>query len=150
MIDPKTVLKKTEKGEEEIKTRKYGLSMHMRAVLILVDGVSSLDKVTAKAYGMKEIESHIQTLIDEGYIVPVGSAQGAITSSAGVKEKLIGVVNEIFGDKSEKILSRFDSVADEPEALRAALSSAVKIAKLTIDEGKAQALKERGEALLGG
>ncbi len=150
MIDPKAVLKKTEKGEEEIRTRRYGLSMHLRAVLILIDGVSSFEKITAKAYGMKDIESDIQTLMDEGYIVSEGSEQKTVTSAAGAKEKLIGIVNEIFGDKSEKILSRIDSVADEPEALRAALSSAVKLAKLTIDEEKARELKERGEAILGG
>ena len=37
-MEPKTVLSKTDKGREEIETRKYKLDQSLRAVLITVNG----------------------------------------------------------------------------------------------------------------
>jgi len=145
MLEGNPVLLRTEKGEEELKTRKYGLSVRMRGVLILVDGNSSLEKIQMKAYGMPDVDSAIQSLIDDGYVEKAG---GEEEGRGDYKSRLIDAVREILGDQAEKVVSRISDAPDDMEGLRAAVEGSVKLVKLTIDEKKAEELMKKAEEIL--
>ncbi len=145
MLEGNPVLLRTEKGEEELKTRKYGLSVRMRGVLILVDGNSSLEKIQMKAYGMPDVDSAIESLLDEGYIEPVADSEDGV---AVLKSRLKEAAREILGDQAEKVVSRIEDAPDDMEGLRAAVEGSVKLVKLTIDEKKAEELMKKAEEIL--
>jgi len=145
MLEGNPVLLRTEKGEEELKTRKYGLSVRMRGVLILVDGNSSLEKIQMKAYGMPDVDSAIESLLDEGYIEPVADSEDGV---AVLKSRWKEAAREILGDQAEKVVSRIEDAPDDMEGLRAAVEGSVKLVKLTIDEKKAEELMKKAEEIL--
>lgn len=65
--------RKTEKGNEEIKSRAHGLSMRLRPLLILVDGKSTVDELVRRSPLGAELVPQLQQLVDGGFIEPVGA-----------------------------------------------------------------------------
>ncbi len=145
MLEGDPVIRRTDKGEEEVKTRKHGLSLRMRGVLILVDGTSSLQKIRDKAYGMPDVDSAIESLLSEGYIEPVADSEDGL---AVHKSMLVEAAREILGEKAEKVVSRIEAAPDDIEGLMAAVEGSVKLVKLTIDEKKAEELMKKAEEVL--
>ncbi len=145
MLEGDPVIRRTEKGEEELKTRKYGLPVRMRGVLVLVDGTSSLQKIKAKAYGMPDVDSAIESLLAEGYIESVADFEDGV---AVLKSRLIEAAGDVLGVKAEKVISRIEDAPDDIEGLRAAVEGSVKLVKLTIDEKKADELMKKAEEIL--
>ena len=50
---------KTEKGQEEIRSRAHGLSQKLRTLLIMVDGKSTVGDLLARFPGVAEIEANL-------------------------------------------------------------------------------------------
>lgn len=73
---------KSEKGLDEMASRKYGLSLKLRSVLIMIDGKRSfrdLAKMAANFGSAEEILSH---LVEGGYVEAISGKVGAGGSSA--------------------------------------------------------------------
>lgn len=62
------ILDKTDKGREEIATRKYQLAPRLRTLLLLVDGKQRTDALLAKVVGLGLSEENIAALIENGFI----------------------------------------------------------------------------------
>jgi hypothetical protein len=60
------IFDKTDKGREEIATRKYRLAPHLRTLLLLIDGKQSTGQVLQKITGLDE--QSINELLDDGFI----------------------------------------------------------------------------------
>jgi hypothetical protein len=71
---------KTEKGQEEIRSRAHGLPHKLRTLLIMVDGKSSIGQLLARFPGVAEIESNLRQLLEQGFIT-LGNA-GAMAAGA--------------------------------------------------------------------
>ena len=71
-MDPKTILIKTDKGIDEIKTRANRLAQHRRNVLIFVDGRFSVGDLIARFSNIGDLVETLQGLVDDGYIAPKG------------------------------------------------------------------------------
>lgn len=67
-----TLYRKTEKGTAEIATRANRLVPRLRAALIIVDGRRALDELCQLLPGQGE--EAVLTLLEAGYIEPVGAA----------------------------------------------------------------------------
>ncbi|MGE5339824.1 MAG: hypothetical protein ACM3PU_18520 [Gemmatimonadota bacterium] len=80
-MDEARVYRKTATGQIEVAARSGSLSLTTRRVLILVDGKRSIAEL-APLLRPGEIESAIDTLVEKGYIEPVGTADTASVSSA--------------------------------------------------------------------
>lgn len=63
-----SIYEKTEKGREEITTRKYHLAPKLRTLLVLVDGQKSADKLLQEIAPLGLKAESLQELIDQGYI----------------------------------------------------------------------------------
>ncbi|MFZ6774771.1 hypothetical protein ACO0LB_18880 [Undibacterium sp. SXout7W] len=69
---------KTDKGREEIVTRKYHLASRLRTLLVMVDGKQNHQDLLKKVAGLGLNEQHLQELIDQEYIstsIPVISEE---------------------------------------------------------------------------
>lgn len=63
-----SVFDKSQKGREEIATRKYGLALRLRPLLVLIDGQRCTADLLEKVAGLGLGEHSIQELLDSGYI----------------------------------------------------------------------------------
>jgi hypothetical protein len=72
-----SVYAKTDKGREEIATRKYRLPAKLRALLLLIDGQRSLDTL-ANSVGLPELTAaNAASLLRDGYIALLAKAAPA-------------------------------------------------------------------------
>ncbi len=135
-MDSATVFARTVKGEEELKTRRYGLSLEDRRGLILVDGKSNYGLLQKKAMGLSDLEACLKTLLESGFI--------AITKKAGwggLKEELITVAVEILGEKNaDRVIKKIQAAPDTKEGIEETVKGCKKLVKLVIDEKKADKL----------
>ncbi|HJV74022.1 MAG TPA: hypothetical protein VJ654_07365 [Noviherbaspirillum sp.] len=63
-----TVFDKTEKGREEITTRKYQLAPRLRTLLVMIDGKQSADELLQKVGGLGLNQESIGELLENGFI----------------------------------------------------------------------------------
>jgi len=149
------VVTKTHKGEEEIQHRGHGLDRNLRFVLIMVDGKSTVQQiVTEKGAGLPDVESHLRTLAEAGYIA-IGGADASCTVGNGqdipaIKAQLIAIANEVLGADATKIVSKLEAAPNSPEGLQDVVNSCKKLVKLLIDEKKAEVLMARCSTVLKG
>jgi len=61
---------KTEKGQDEIHTRKNHLPSRMRSLLVLVDGKTGDDALLKKVAGLGLTQESIEELLQQGFIAP--------------------------------------------------------------------------------
>lgn len=62
------LLDKTEKGREEIATRKYRLTPRLRTLLLLIDGKHPIDDLLDKLSGIGLTEDNLRELIDGEFV----------------------------------------------------------------------------------
>lgn len=82
-MDDSVVYRKTAKGQSEIETRAYRLPARERAVLILVDGKTSADKIVQALRHLPQARDYLSDLIKEGFIAPLAAAAPAGEDSRG-------------------------------------------------------------------
>ena len=80
-MHPRLVLEKTEKGLDEIRTRANRLPQQRRNVLIFVDGRFSVSELMARFANFGDLEATLQSLLDDGYIAPSGTASRSPAAS---------------------------------------------------------------------
>jgi len=62
------ILDKTDKGREEISTRKHGLAPRLRTLLVLIDGKHSEESLLKQVTGLGLNEQSVKDLLDSGFI----------------------------------------------------------------------------------
>jgi len=155
-MDSSIVLRKTQKGVIELKTREYQLSPGLRMVLILVDGKTDIDGLHKKAPFLDEMEVHLGTLLKEGFIGAGDEDTTIITevtntniASTRAKWDIVEMASEVLGDEfAHRATKRLMLVPDSPDALKEALNDCCQFIALTIDESKARTIRDRGTEIL--
>jgi hypothetical protein len=142
-MDKTIVFGKTEKGEEEINTRKHGLPLPSRRVLILVDGRSDVSRLIEKGEGLPDIIETLGVLEKDGFIAPSLSV-----SRNNVKAEIISTVKQTLGTDADKVVKKIEKSSDSKEALTATIEDCKKLVKLTIDEKKAEEIGRKCGAII--
>ncbi len=137
------IFSKTEKGEEEIASRKYGLDLSQRRILILVDGKSDVNRLLEKGEGLPDIIESLSSLKDDGFIEVLSGAK-----VASIKDEMIRVARETLGNDSEKVVKKIRNSPDTLEGLQATVEECKKLVKLIIDEKKAEELAAKCNELM--
>jgi hypothetical protein len=88
-MDRAAVLAKTPKGAAELKSRAHGLAQKLRALLIMIDGVSTAGDLIVKFGGIPDVEAGLQALADQGYVEVRGTAPAP--ASAGAQRTVAAV-----------------------------------------------------------
>lgn len=76
------VFDKTDKGREEIATRKYHLSPRARSLLVMIDGKQNADDLLKKVAGLGLTEQCMADLLQEGFIREAASSASAASLPA--------------------------------------------------------------------
>jgi len=69
-----SIYDKTEKGREEIATRKHHLANRLRTLLVMVDGKQSATDLLKKVSALGFDENNVQELLDQEFITAVSKA----------------------------------------------------------------------------
>ncbi len=142
-MDTGIIYFKTEKGESEIGSRTFGLPANLRRVLILVDGLSSVQKIMEKGAGMQDIAQTLAELERQGFIRPKERYP-----AAQIKDELIRTARLILGENAEKIVGKIKDAPDTAEGLEQTVANCKKLVKLAIDETKADELSKKCSEIL--
>jgi hypothetical protein len=71
------VYDKTDKGREEIATRKYHVAPKLRTLLVMIDGRHSLGELLKNVAGMGLTEESVNELLEQQYITLVSAGEAA-------------------------------------------------------------------------
>ena len=72
-----SIFDKTDKGREEIATRKYRLASRLRTLLVLVDGKHDERDLLAKVAGLGLDQQNLAELLRDGFIAATGNTDNA-------------------------------------------------------------------------
>ncbi len=79
-----TIYDKTEKGRDEIATRKHQLNPRLRTLLVMMDGHNSIDELLAKVGSLGLTEDSFHELLANDFIALVG-VPGAVAAKPAAK-----------------------------------------------------------------
>ena len=160
MADLQAVYARTEAGLQEIRARAFDLTRHQRNLLIVIDGKSALDSFARIADCPPErMGEVVDPLIEHGLIAAVGSASAppAVPGEApshvqagASSQALIELAEQVFGSHAGAVVRKLEKAGDSGAELLAAVESAAKLAKLTIDENKARLFLDQARKLIEG
>jgi hypothetical protein len=86
-MNPDEIYAKTERGLQELKERKLNLSIALRSLLILVDGVRTVQQILAQSKSLKVDERTLTALERSGLIVKRYSGRSATETAAAPAER---------------------------------------------------------------
>jgi hypothetical protein len=69
-MDVNAIYVKTEKGEEEIRSRAYKLAQRLRTILIMVDGTTTGGGLAQKAKTLGVPDDFMEQLLEGGFVAP--------------------------------------------------------------------------------
>lgn len=83
--DAELFLVKTEKGQDEIRNRSFGLNPRLRSLLVMIDGTRPVAEIVRCAAGLGGGVDFVQSLLDGGFVRPrtPGEADQADAAPAG-------------------------------------------------------------------
>jgi len=139
MADLQAVYARTEAGALEIKARAFDLTRGQRNLLIIIDGKSALSSF-AKMVGCapEQMGEVLVPLIEHGLIAPVASGPLPLPSVSSAAQALIALAERVFEQRAGPVVLKLEKADASGSDLLAAAESAAKLAKLTIDESKAE------------
>ncbi|MFH1871187.1 MAG: hypothetical protein ABIK82_17845 [Pseudomonadota bacterium] len=151
MVDLQGVFARTEAGAAEIKARVLELTRAQRNLLIVIDGKSPIGTF-AKIAGCapEQMGEVLLPLIEHGLVAPISSGSNRVTvqsqpgrgvalpAGASPALALVALAERVFDKRAGPVVLKLEKAADTGGDLLAAAESAAKLAKLTIDEAKAQ------------
>jgi hypothetical protein len=68
------IFDKTDKGREEIATRKHQLALRLRTLLLLIDGKQSIEEILKKVAGLGLNQDSITELLNNGFLQQIAVA----------------------------------------------------------------------------
>ena len=104
---------KTDKGREEIATRKYQLAPRLRSLLVMIDGKQTVNDLLKKIAGLGLNEQSIQALFEQGLIAEsanVAAILSTVTPSAIIKKNIEVPLEDIKIKATPKLV-----ISDNPE-----------------------------------
>jgi len=77
-----SIYDKTEKGREEITTRKYQLAPRLRTLLVMIDGKQSAIEIMKKVAALGLTEANLQELLEQEFITEIAAqAEATLTTT---------------------------------------------------------------------
>jgi hypothetical protein len=146
-MNPGEVYTKTDKGRDEIASRRYGLPQPLRFALILVDGRSTVAQLLERGAGLQSLDDSLEMLSEMGFIrradMPESAAAPVVSGATGTpvgagKRELIELANRLLREKSAKVVRKLEECEDSPATLGVAVDGCYKLIKLAIDERVAE------------
>lgn len=117
-MNPAFVFAKTAKGREEVEKRTYRIDSRRRMLLIMVDGIHTVEDLATKSASPEDAFTQLQSLWTEGFIEP---ASGSPAPSASAEEPVAAVTTGRSLEELQRAASRAISNLLGPEGESMAL-----------------------------
>ncbi len=149
-MDPSIVLRKSDKGINELKTRENRLSPILRTVLILVDGKTDVSGLYKKVPALTKMEESLSALLKEGFVsagsdVTSGKTVDSDSPATRAKWEIVEMIGEVLGEEvAHRATKRFTEIPDTAGALKQAINECRQFIELTIDVSKAKTIETKG------
>jgi hypothetical protein len=118
-MNPGSILVKTDKGAEEISTRKYKLDAKLRTMLIMVNGTASVADLQQKFAGM-DIAPQLAQLEKDGFVRAGTTSASTAVDIKKVRMEVARALTDILGPGAESMAIKIEECATM-DALRAYL-----------------------------
>jgi hypothetical protein len=120
-MGPESILVKTDKGAEEIATRKYKLDARLRTLLIMVNGTASVAQLAQKFAGV-DIAPQLAQLEKDGYVKEGGAAAASTADIRKIRMEVSRALTDILGPDAETMALKIEA-CETMDALRAYLEA---------------------------
>ncbi|WP_303905392.1 hypothetical protein [Thiohalomonas denitrificans] len=150
-MDKTATVRKTDKGEEELRSRTLGLAKELRHVLILVDGRSSVEQLAEKGGQDWDVQGRLVELARGGFVSIAGMSPEVFESDiniAAIRDQLVLIAEDVLGDDATKVVQKLNAAPETREGLLHVAAQCKKLVKLLIDESKAEELERRCQGAL--
>ncbi len=162
-MDPRSILAKTELGQEEIASRTRRVPARQRSLLIMIDGRRTAGELLANHPVPEEAEEHLNALIEGGFIVATETAAASAPAQAEglggggggreadlkeVKREITVLLMDAIGPDADFFAVKVDNARDRDELRREAEKLQAMI-RANISPHKADKFQERIATLLG-
>ncbi|SCZ52116.1 hypothetical protein [Thiohalomonas denitrificans] len=148
-MDKAAIVRKTHKGEEELRSRAHGLAKELRHVLILVDGRSSVEQLAEKGGEDWDVQGRLVELAREGFVSIDGMSAEVLESDiAGIRDQLVLIAQDVLGEDATKVVQKLNAAPETREGLLKVTAQCKKLVLLLIDEDKAEELERRCQGAL--
>jgi hypothetical protein len=142
-MSPDSILTKTDKGAEEIATRKHKLDPRLRTLLIMVNGAATAAQLAQKFAGIGDIQPLLAQLEKEGYVKAGGGAAGGDIKE--VRMEVARALTAALGPEADAMTMKIEGIPSM-DALRAYLEQRREMLTQALG-GKAPAFWSRVETL---
>jgi hypothetical protein len=109
------VLAKTDKGAEEIETRKYKLEQKLRTILIVVNGKSTAAELAKKFEPLGDVGPMLERLLAEGYVREAGGAAAPAADFKALRAGLARAITDALGPGGDALTERIEGCASFEE-----------------------------------
>lgn len=131
-MNPQSVLVKTDKGVDEIETRRHKLDHRLRALLLVVNGAVTVAELCKNFARFGNVPSMLQQLAADGFVMEP-AADGSLDTA---RRELAAWVMDALGPESLPMAAEIEKCASK-RALRAYLESQRKLFEVTLNKTKA-------------
>ncbi len=144
MIDQSTVFYKTEKGLEELSTRRYKVKQSSRFLLIMINGQNSVADIMKNCRGHFNSEEALLELYKDDYI---GVLSGGLildpdtASESVVKSELIRIAEHLLPRNSKRVVSHFYRAPNSYNDLKGAIDASTNLLKDELTQDKSEQFK---------
>jgi hypothetical protein len=152
-LNESLVLVKTTKGLDEVKSRSHGLSQHLRALLIVVDGATTVRQLLARFGGIADVKAGLETLVDQGFVASAAPAPApkpaAPAAAHESRDQALGgltrMLHEVLGPDADLLGMRLENAKD-PAAFADAVARAADVLAVVAGPQKAQRFRDAVQA----
>jgi hypothetical protein len=140
----KHIYDKTDKGRDEIATRKYHLTARLRALLVMIDGVRPLEALTKNFGAMGLSEDSVTELLKDEFILLVSKGEPVPGSDAAQNAALTARARQLARREASAGLHHEDDAAhaDEgPATIQAAPEMTVAQRHMALQDFYTQTIK---------
>jgi len=103
-MNPQAVLQKTEKGIEEIQTRKYHLDQRLRTLLIVVNGQLTAGQLIERFSRLGDVEPLLKQLLEQGFV------QGAASADfKNIRLQLSQALSDALGPDGDPVIMQLEA-----------------------------------------
>jgi len=142
-MDPAAVLAKTPKGAEEIETRRYKLDHRSRALLIMVNGKSSVAELARKFEQIGDIRPTLEALVADGFVALAGAPAAPPAASAARPAATMPGIGDLRRAQTEIALHLRNVLGPDADSLTEKIERCRTLAELReLLEGRRAMLEE--------
>jgi hypothetical protein len=108
-VNSSSVPVKTPKGADELETRRNKLDQKLRALLIMVNGKSSVAEIAAKFGGLDTMQPLLDRLEMEGYVKEAGPQADPVERLKRARVGLSSFLTAALGPAADDITGKIDN-----------------------------------------